>query len=188
MDSGTRSVIIARAIERKEVRAYSPTEPPRSAGDSLSATLADRSREGIPDGRSLWRDGRQFIDPLSGGTLLDGERWPGRDPRRIDWVRLKRVLDYIDSNLGGNIHLSELAEAAGLSEFHFAKLFKQSMGASPHQYILQRRLERAKELLRNPALSLSDISLEAGFADQSHFTNVFRRFVGATPSKFRSTL
>jgi len=98
------------------------------------------------------------------------------------------VLDYIDSNLGGNIHLSELAEAAGLSEFHFAKLFKQSMGASPHQYILQRRLERAKELLRNPALSLSDISLEAGFADQSHFTNVFRRFVGATPSKFRSTL
>ena len=70
----------------------------------------------------------------------------------------------------------------------FAKLFKQSMGASPHQCILQRRLERAKELLRNPALSLSDISLDAGFADQSHFTNIFRRFAGATPSKFRSTL
>jgi AraC family transcriptional regulator len=114
----------------------------------------------------------------------------GQDEIRggLTGLRLKRVLDYVDSNLGGNIHLSELAEAAGLSEFHFAKLFKQSMGASPHQYILQRRLERAKELLRNPALSLSDISLEAGFADQSHFTNVFRRFVGATPSKFRSTL
>jgi AraC family transcriptional regulator len=103
-------------------------------------------------------------------------------------LRLKRVLDYVDANLGDDIRLSELAEAAGLSEFHFAKLFKQSTGASPHQYILQRRLERAKQLLRNPTLSLSDISLEVGFADQSHFTNVFRRFVGATPSRFRSTL
>jgi AraC family transcriptional regulator len=103
-------------------------------------------------------------------------------------LRLKRVLDYVDAHLGGDIHLTELAQAVGLSEFHFAKLFKRSTGASPHQYILQRRLERAKELLRNPTLSLSNISLEAGFADQSHFTNVFRRFVGATPSKFRSKL
>lgn len=103
-------------------------------------------------------------------------------------LRLKRVLEYVEANLGREIHLNELAETAGLSAFHFAKLFKQSTGASPHQYILQQRLDRAKELLRNPAISLSGISLEAGFADQSHFTNVFRRFVGVTPSRFRSSL
>ncbi len=103
-------------------------------------------------------------------------------------LRLNRVLEYIHANLDRDIHLNELADAAGLSAFHFAKLFKQSTGASPHQYILQRRLERAKELLRQSAMSLGEISLEAGFADQSHFTNVFRRFMGVTPSKFRSLL
>jgi AraC family transcriptional regulator len=115
---------------------------------------------------------------------------PGREQIRggLPGVRLNRVLEYIEANLGRDIHLNELAEAAGLSPFHFAKLFKQSTGASPHQYVLQRRLERAKELLRRPAKSLSEISLETGFADQSHFTNVFRRFIGATPSKFRSSL
>lgn len=102
--------------------------------------------------------------------------------------RLKRVLEYIEANLSCDIHLEELAESAGLSVFHFAKLFKQSTGASPHQYILQRRLQRAKELLRRPAMSLSEISLDTGFADQSHFTNVFRRFVGVPPSKYRSLL
>ena len=115
---------------------------------------------------------------------------PGRDQVRggLPGVRLKKVLDYIEVNFSKDIHLNDLAQTAGLSAFHFAKLFKQSTGASPHQYILQRRLERAKELLRKPSMSLSEIGLESGFADQSHFTNVFRRFVGATPSKFRSSI
>jgi len=115
---------------------------------------------------------------------------PARDQIRggLPSLRLKRVLEYIEGNLSRDIHLDELAETAGLSAFHFAKLFKQSTGASPHQYVLQRRLERAKELLREPSMPLSEISLETGFADQSHFTNVFRRFVGATPSRFRSSL
>jgi len=103
-------------------------------------------------------------------------------------LRLKRVLEYIEANLSRDIHLKDLSETAGLSAFHFATLFKQSTGLSPHQYILQRRLQLAKKLLRNPAMSLSDVGLESGFADQSHFTNVFRRFVGFTPSKFRSSL
>ena len=114
----------------------------------------------------------------------------GRDQIRggLPGLRLKRVLEYIEVNLSSDIHLNDLAETAGLSAFHFARLFKQSTGVSPHQYLLQRRLERAKELLRKPSMSLSEVGLESGFADQSHFTNVFRRFVGATPSKFRSSL
>ena len=115
---------------------------------------------------------------------------PGQEQIRggIPRLRLKRVLEYIEANLSCDVHLDELAETAGLSSFHFAKLFKQSTGASPHQYILRRRLERAKELLRNPAMPLSEISLDTGFSDQSHFTNVFRRFVGVPPSKYRSLL
>ena len=99
---------------------------------------------------------------------------------------LRRVLEYIQVNLAGDLHLQELADVADLSTFHFAKLFKHSTGYSPHQYVLQRRLERAKELLRNPHISLSEVSLRAGFADQSHLSNVFRRFVGLTPARFRA--
>jgi AraC family transcriptional regulator len=98
------------------------------------------------------------------------------------------VLEYVHANLGGDLHLKELAEVAGLSTFHFAKLFKRSTGHSPHQYVLQRRLERATELLRNPHIDLSEVSLRAGFADQSHLANVFRRFVGVSPSRFRELL
>ena len=99
---------------------------------------------------------------------------------------LRRVLEYIQANLDSDLHLQELAEIADLSTFHFAKLFKQSTGCSPHQFVLQRRLERAKELLHNPHISLSEVSLRAGFADQSHLSNVFRRYVGQTPARFRA--
>ena len=98
---------------------------------------------------------------------------------------LSRVLDYIHANLSNDLHLKELADIADLSTFHFAKLFKRSTGSSPHQYVLQRRVERVKQLLRNPLMSLTEVSLRAGFADQSHMSNVFRRFVGVTPSSFR---
>jgi AraC family transcriptional regulator len=102
--------------------------------------------------------------------------------------RLNRVLAYVDANMEETVHLSTLAEAAGMSIYHFAKLFKASTGMSPHQYVLRRRIEHAKELLRKPGLSLSEISLRAGFSDQSHLTNVFRRFVGVTPFRFRGLL
>src|SRR5215831_1339756 len=106
---------------------------------------------------------------------------------RLPGARLNRVLEFIHANLDRNIHLEELAEAVGMSAYHFAKLFKSSTGSSPHQYILQSRLEKAKQLLRDPLLSLSQVSQHCGFADQSHLTNVFRRFVGVTPSKYRTS-
>lgn len=99
---------------------------------------------------------------------------------------MQHVLQYIHENLTSDLHLKELADVADLSAFHFAKLFKCSTGCTPHQYVLQRRLERAKELLRNPHISLSEVSLRAGFADQSHLSNTFRRCVGLTPSRFRA--
>jgi AraC family transcriptional regulator len=103
-------------------------------------------------------------------------------------ARLRRVFEYIEANLDVNVRLDTLAHEVGVSAFHFSRLFRQSTGSSPHQYLLQRRLDRAKTLLRQPAISLAEISAATGFADQSHFTKVFRQFTGVTPSEYRRQL
>ena len=103
-------------------------------------------------------------------------------------ARLNRVLAVIEEKLADNIRLSELAQAAGMSVFHFAKLFKKSTGQSPYQYVLRRRIEIAKELLRNQAMSVLEVSARTGFVDQRHFTKVFRQKIGATPTAYRAAL
>lgn len=99
--------------------------------------------------------------------------------------QLKTVLEYIETHLDCDLELAELAKITQLSSHHFGKLFKQSVGASPHQYISQRRVERAKQLLANQQLSLVEIGRLVGFYDQSHFTNTFRRYTGLTPKQYR---
>lgn len=99
----------------------------------------------------------------------------------------RRVLDYIESNLSQGLTLKELAEISELSLHHFARMFKRTMGVPPHRYILERRLERAKEMLRTSRASLADISLSVGFDSQSHFTTAFGRMVGATPTEFQTS-
>lgn len=100
--------------------------------------------------------------------------------------RLKRVLDYIASNLDTNISLSQLATIAGMSPHYFCELFKQSTGRSPHNYILRQRIERAKQRLRDPAGSVLDAALDAGFQNSSHFSRMFRKVEGTSPSRFRA--
>lgn len=99
----------------------------------------------------------------------------------------RRVLDYIESNLSRELTLSELAGIAELSLHHFARMFKKTIGVAPHRYILERRVERAKVMLRSTRASLVDISLSAGFYSQSHFTSTFGRMVGATPTEFQGS-
>ena len=100
--------------------------------------------------------------------------------------RLNHVREYIEHHLDGNISMTALAEVADLSLYHFAKAFKQSTGATPHQYVLARKIERAKELLSDPNRSVLEASARTGFVDQSHFTKIFRRLVGVTPTEFRN--
>jgi AraC family transcriptional regulator len=108
-------------------------------------------------------------------------------PRRggLPEARLKRVLEYIDANEGRNITLSELARVANMSLYYFAVLFRQSTGLSPHQYVLNQRVEHAKELLRDPKLSVLDVSISVGFEHQNNFARAFRRVIGASPTQFR---
>jgi AraC-like DNA-binding protein len=98
---------------------------------------------------------------------------------------LRRVRAHIDANLEANIDLSDLAAVANLSRCHFARAFKQSAGATPHDYLVQRRLERAQELLADTEMPLAEIALATGFSDQSHFSRRFRERLQSSPSAFR---
>jgi AraC family transcriptional regulator len=111
-------------------------------------------------------------------------------PRRggLPKARLKRVLEYIDANLGKNITLSELAGIVNMSLYYFAVLFRQSTDLSPHRYVLNQRIERAKELLRDPRLSVLDVSINVGFEHQNNFARAFRRMIGVSPTQFRRDL
>jgi AraC-like DNA-binding protein len=98
---------------------------------------------------------------------------------------LRRIREYVDAHVDRNIDLETLASTAQLSVYHFARAFKQSTGVTPHGYLLQRRVERAQELLVRTNLPLSEIALETGFADHSHFARQFRRLAGMSPSEVR---
>lgn len=101
-------------------------------------------------------------------------------------VRLNRVLDFMRQNYGQETRLWELANLAGMSPHYFCELFKKSTGISPYQYSLRCRMDRAKEFLRSPQFTVQQVAEATGFADQSHFSKVFRRLVGLTPVQFRA--
>jgi AraC family transcriptional regulator len=103
-------------------------------------------------------------------------------------IRLNRVIEFIEEHLDQDITLAALAETVGMGPHYFSELFKQSLGISPHQYVLRRRIERGRKLLHNPSVSVLEAAVRSGFSDQSHFTKLFRRIVGVTPSKYRSIL
>lgn len=97
----------------------------------------------------------------------------------------RRAKELIAANLTGNIALADLAKVCGLSVRHFTRAFRGSTGMSPHEWLLHLRMERAKQLLKNSRLMLSDIALDCGFADQSHMTRTFQRCLGLPPGAWR---
>jgi AraC-like DNA-binding protein len=96
-----------------------------------------------------------------------------------------RVREHVEAHLGESIDLAALASVAGVSLFHFARQFKQTAGITPHHYLVARRVERARSMLAESDLPLSEIALATGFADQSHFARHFRQMTGTTPREFR---
>jgi AraC family transcriptional regulator len=100
--------------------------------------------------------------------------------------QLLLVLEYIDEYLDRDIKLADLAQLLDISQFHFSHLFKQSIGTSPYQYLLQQRVERAKQLLKQKDRSIMEIALDCGFSSHSHLSKQFRQFTGMTPTAYRS--
>ena len=99
-----------------------------------------------------------------------------------------RVAAYIEEHLAENISLAALATLAGLSSYHFSRAFRQSFGMPPHRYHLAKRIERAKCMLANMSLSVTEIGAHLGFSETSAFTSTFRRIAGRSPSEFRRSL
>lgn len=105
-------------------------------------------------------------------------------PAPLTHPKLRYAIDYIQAHLAASLTVAEVAAVVQMSSYYFSRCFKQSTGLSPHQYIVQQRVERAKLLLRSP-LPLAQIAAQVGFASQSHFNRHFKRWVGLTPSQFR---
>jgi AraC family transcriptional regulator len=99
--------------------------------------------------------------------------------------KLQQAIDYINEHLDRDLTVAAIATAVELSPYHFSRLFKQSTGLAPHQYVLQCRVERAKQLLRQTELTIAEIAYTVGFANQSHLNRHFKRLLGITPKAVR---
>jgi AraC family transcriptional regulator len=115
-----------------------------------------------------------------------GEASANRRPiQALQKWRLRRVIEYVDSNLSNRVTLLDLAAVAGLSRMHFASQFRVATGLRPHEFLLQRRIRHSRKLLRNTPMTIVEIALTVGFQTQAHFTTVFKRFAGCTPRQWR---
>ena len=95
------------------------------------------------------------------------------------------VVDYIEANIDRDLDLADLAGVASMSLYHFARRFKETVGMSPHAYVLSRRVRRAQALLDRGADSLADVAIACGFSSQAHLTTAFRHHLGITPGGYR---
>lgn len=165
-------------------------EPILSFDDPLIAQIARTLAQEIKGGPA----NRLLVDGLSNALAVQVMRRfvtlmpPPLAERGLSRERVRRVLDYIEAHLADELTLAELAEVACLSPTHFSRCFKQAAGVGLSRYVMQRRVERAKDLIRRTPHPLAAIAQAVGFTDQSHFTNIFRRETGTTPGQFRIAL
>jgi AraC family transcriptional regulator len=115
-------------------------------------------------------------------TVGSGIKEPSQ---RLTDQQMRRVTDFIQAHLDQDLSLEALAQQTGFSPYYFARIFRQSTGESPHQFVLRQRVERAMHLLKQGNVPLAQVATESGFADQSHFTQVFKRHFGLTPRAYR---
>lgn len=123
-----------------------------------------------------------------GATLVQHNNAPSQAAEErihLSPARLARVIDFIDSRLEHEIHLQHLAGVAGLSPFHFSRVFKLATGETPYHFVGSRRLDRARAMLLSSDLPLAELALTCGFASQSHFTAAFTKAIGMPPGRYR---
>jgi AraC family transcriptional regulator len=156
--------------------------------EQIAIALRDQLRDGTP-AAALYVDhlaraaSAQLIRAHSTAqpTRAPLPRRPGLSERQ-----LRRALDYIEAHVAGDPSLARLAAVVGLSPVYFARQFKLATGLPPYQYLLQRRLERAKRLLAEGELPIAAVALDTGFCHQEHLTRLFRRHCGVTPGAYRA--
>jgi AraC family transcriptional regulator len=114
-----------------------------------------------------------------------GVAFSTHNSNKIAITDFERVIEFIEEHLGTDLPLNELAQIADMSPSSFIRGFRAATKISPHKYVLERRLRRAQDLLRASSLSISEIAYGLGFSSQSHFSTVFRTFIGESPARFR---
>jgi len=164
-------------------RTHSPVEDPRVAA-LVMAVNAERIA-GFPNGRL-------FLDSLEQGLAVALLNEYGSQPSSPQVYRgglspahLRRVTELVDSRIDGDVTLEELAQSVALSTSHFSRVFHNSTGQSPHQFVLRHRVGRAKEILRTADGRILDVAVACGFKTQQHFARVFRKICGVTPTEYR---
>jgi AraC family transcriptional regulator len=154
----------------------------------LMEILLNEKRQGFPSG-ALFLDSiaaalaSHLIHHYSAGVPLTARSVGGIAPST-----LRRCIALMEARLEGDLGLGELASEAGLSTSHFIRSFRESTGKTPYQFLLDRRVQRAQTLMRDPHVSLAEVARSTGFANQHHLARVFRRITGTTPSTYRRSL
>jgi AraC family transcriptional regulator len=154
----------------------------------LGLTLLDESDSPTPSGQ-MFTD--SLIQTLTLHLLTNyGTSAPTKQivSGGLSGHKLRRVKVFILENLDADLGLAEIAAVADLSQFHFARAFRKSTGSTPQQFLMQQRIERAKELLAKDELPIVEVSLRTGFKNQSHFTSLFRKFTRLTPKMWRISM
>jgi AraC family transcriptional regulator len=136
--------------------------------------------------------GRLFLDSVEQAiavTLVNGHAVRHRPVQvyrgGLGSARLRRIKELVHAKMEEDLSLDEMAQSVGLSTAHFARIFRKSMGETPHQFVLRQKLERAKRMLRAPDARVLDVALACGFKTQQHFAQVFRDVLGASPTEYR---
>lgn len=181
LSSITTAGTVPQALIADEETTWTSLDRLRSAVVELSTALSETLHDDRGNAAaSLQRVKAMLLD-------LDQASSPAKAGVRqglAPW-QVRRVLAHIEANLATPIRNKDLAAVARLSTFHFAVAFRNSVGESPHEHVIRRRVERAQGLMLSSDKSLSDISAECGLADQAHLTRLFRRIVGESPAAWR---
>lgn len=129
-----------------------------------------------------------LVTQLLRGHSSRGALRPAEARRGLATWQVRKVTAYMRERLGAPISLDDLAGVAGLSRFHFCTAFRQATGSTPHEWLVRLRIERARQLLADPALPVTDIALSVGYETPSSFAAAFRKLTGTTPTAYRRSL
>lgn len=173
------------SADRLEFRPFAGVEDRFIAHTVLA--LGEEARAGAPGGRLYGESlGAALVAHLlrkHGAFSPDATTWSA-----LSQGELGRVLQYIGDNLEARLSLQDLAGLLQMNVYRFIRSFKQSTSVPPHQYVLRQRVARAKSLLSDPDLSITEVALRSGFASHSHFATAFRRITNVTPRSYRDSV
>lgn len=152
---------------------------------TLLRLMADEIRQGSPHGRLYATSLSLSLAAYLSTHHAEGGRAPARERGSLSAEQKSRVIALVETGLARDLDLAELAQAAGVSRFHFLRLFKNTFGQTPHRYVLDQRLATARRLLETTAQPIAQVAFATGFSSQSHLSTAMRRSTGLSPSTWR---